>query len=146
VVIAVKMVDADLNWATMVLGLSAWTVDDDALGHLGGVDAALDRLRQALLEQHLSVGSGDPGHLVGQRLGLAQQADDGEGVIDEVGLGVGRPHRQVDGVTDALAELGGDVAAQRHLACGSGRATLAEVQGHRAVVRCPVEDHIARPE
>ena len=65
-----------------------------------------------VLEQQLGVLKIDEGARVGAGLGLRQHPDYGEGVVDELGLGIRWPDRQVDGAAGILAELVGEIRAQ----------------------------------
>src|SRR5438132_3448468 len=80
-------------------------VDVDRLGDLGDVDLVADRRGQAVLQQHLAVRDADIGKCVGCGAGGIEDPYHLERVVDEVGLSVGWPDRQVDCVADLLVEL-----------------------------------------
>ena len=109
-------VDAGGDLVQLVQRRAGLGVDGDALRDLGDVDRALERSRQAVLEQHLAVRDVDVGEAVRRGAGFVQDANDREGVVDEIGLGVGRLDWQIDRVADILLELFGDGLAQNDLA------------------------------
>src|SRR5262249_40387004 len=90
-------------------------VNVDVFGDLGDIDDPAEVRWQAVAQQHLTVVEVDVRERVWSSPCHVEDADHGEGVIDEVRLRVSRLHRQVDRVPDLLVELLVDGRAEHDL-------------------------------